>query len=152
MVDTGMWVSKINACNIPHHDFWHFHSSFPKKSTSSSIATTTTVWHWRRDWAIFTTLMCLRTQLRSGTHSSRGCFSFSISKLILCRPFPSPHRLRSADVKINLAVYTLIARFTGPTWGPSGSDRTQVGPMLAPWTLLSGYINCDSIRTLYQCW
>ena len=27
----------------------------------------------------------------------------------------------------------------GPTWGPSGSDRTQVGPILAPWTLLSGY-------------
>ena len=24
---------------------------------------------------------------------------------------------------------TLIARFMGPTWGPSGSDRTQVGPM-----------------------
>ena len=33
---------------------------------------------------------------------------------------------------------TLIARFVGPTWGPSGADRTQVGPMLAPWTLLSG--------------
>ena len=26
----------------------------------------------------------------------------------------------------------------GPTWGPSGAGRTQVGPMLAPWTLLSG--------------
>ena len=26
---------------------------------------------------------------------------------------------------------TLIARFTGPTWGPSGAGRTQVGPMLA---------------------
>ena len=26
----------------------------------------------------------------------------------------------------------------GQTWGPSGTDRTQVGPMLAPWTLLSG--------------
>ena len=25
-----------------------------------------------------------------------------------------------------------------PTWGPSGADRTQVGPMLAPWTLLYG--------------
>ena len=25
----------------------------------------------------------------------------------------------------------------GPTWGPSGADRTQVGPMVAPWTLLS---------------
>ena len=26
----------------------------------------------------------------------------------------------------------------GPTWGPYGADRTQVGPILAPWTLLSG--------------
>ena len=26
----------------------------------------------------------------------------------------------------------------GPTWGPSGADRTQVRPMLALWTLLSG--------------
>ena len=33
---------------------------------------------------------------------------------------------------------TLITRFIGPTWGPSGADRTQEGPMLAPWTLLSG--------------
>ena len=31
---------------------------------------------------------------------------------------------------------SLIARFMGPTWGPSGADRTQVGPMVAPWTLL----------------
>ena len=27
---------------------------------------------------------------------------------------------------------TLIARFMGPTWDPSGADRTQVGAMLAP--------------------
>ena len=32
---------------------------------------------------------------------------------------------------------SLIARFMGPTWGPSGAGRTQVGPMLVPWTLLS---------------
>ena len=31
----------------------------------------------------------------------------------------------------------LIASFMGPTWGPPGADWTQVGPMLAPWTLLS---------------
>ena len=30
-------------------------------------------------------------------------------------------------------IYTsLIARFMGPTWDPSGADRTHVGPMLAP--------------------
>ena len=33
---------------------------------------------------------------------------------------------------------SLKAMFMGPTWGPSGADRTQVGPMLNPWTLLSG--------------
>ena len=26
----------------------------------------------------------------------------------------------------------------GPTWDPSGADRTKVGPMMAPWTLLFG--------------
>ena len=31
----------------------------------------------------------------------------------------------------------LTARFMGPAWGPSGDDRTQVGPMLAPRTLPS---------------
>ena len=35
---------------------------------------------------------------------------------------------------------SLMTRFMGPTWGPSGADRTQVGPMLTPWTLLSGMV------------
>ena len=33
-----------------------------------------------------------------------------------------------------------IAKFMGPTRGPPGSCRPQMGPMLAPWTLLSGAI------------
>ena len=33
-----------------------------------------------------------------------------------------------------------IARFMGPTWGLSGSRRPLMGPMLAPWTLLSGLL------------
>ena len=49
----------------------------------------------------------------------------------------------------------LIARFMGPTWDPSGADRTQVGPMLALWTLLLGphpsppctYVNVFAIRS-----
>ena len=35
-------------------------------------------------------------------------------------------------------ITTLFERFMGPTWCPSGADRTRVGPILAPWTLLSG--------------
>ena len=52
--------------------------------------------------------------------------------------------IRSSGVLLNSAHHesiSLIARFMGPTWGPHGADRTQVGPMLAPWTLLSGYHN-----------
>ena len=30
-----------------------------------------------------------------------------------------------------------MARFGGPTWGPPGSYRLQMDPMLGPWTLLS---------------
>ena len=47
-------------------------------------------------------------------------------------------------------VYTLITRFMGPTWGPSGADRTQMGPILAPWTLPSGYIYDLSVRGRYS--
>ena len=39
---------------------------------------------------------------------------------------------------ISQSLQTQIARFAWPTWGPPGSCRPQVGPMLAPWTLLSG--------------
>ena len=46
----------------------------------------------------------------------------------------SGHGFPHHDVR-NLS---LIARFMGPTWGPSGADRTQVGPMLPPWTMVSG--------------
>ena len=34
---------------------------------------------------------------------------------------------------------TQIARSMGPTWSPPGSCRPQMGPMLTPWTLQSGY-------------
>ena len=37
-------------------------------------------------------------------------------------------------------MFTQIAKFMGPTWGPPGSCRHQMGPMWAPWTLLSGYL------------
>ena len=47
----------------------------------------------------------------------------------------------------------LIARFMGPPWGTSGADRTQVGPMLAPWTLLSGCASesCPSLIQIIIC-
>ena len=46
----------------------------------------------------------------------------------------------------NITAGPLIARFMWPTWGPSGTDRTQVGPMLAPWTLLSGSVITMAVK------
>ena len=56
---------------------------------------------------------------------------YSTLKMIKHRP-----DLNSKETTIS----SLIARFMGPTWGPPGADRTLVGPMLAPWTLLSGLL------------
>ena len=51
----------------------------------------------------------------------------------------------------NPLMITQIAKFMGPTWGPSGSCRPQMGPMLAPWTLLSGkVINGLDIQTSHE--
>ena len=46
---------------------------------------------------------------------------------------------------------SFIARLMRPTWGPSGADRTQVGPMLAPCTLLSG-IFYPTLWSLLSWW
>ena len=54
--------------------------------------------------------------------------------------FLSKHFLSKYQCSLFLWVQltTHIARFMGPTWGPPGSCRPQMGPILAPWTLLSG--------------
>ena len=43
-----------------------------------------------------------------------------------------------------------IAMFMGPTWGPPGFCRPQMGPMLAPWTLLSGIFSKAASLALGQ--
>ena len=43
--------------------------------------------------------------------------------------------------------YHQIAKFMGPSWGPPGSCRPHVGPMLVPWTLLLG--SCYKSLLLY---
>ena len=47
---------------------------------------------------------------------------------------------------IHIQQWPQITKFMGPTWGPPGSCRPQMGPMLAPWTLLSGTLHHQ------ECW
>ena len=52
----------------------------------------------------------------------------------------------SNDLNMYSVPWPQIAKFMGPPWGPPGSCRSQVGPMLAPWTLLSGlYQICHTL-------
>ena len=56
-------------------------------------------------------------------------------------------------IYITYTIYTLIARFMGPTWGPYGSDRNQAphpSPALARWILLSGYPHQELDFTINQ--
>ena len=47
----------------------------------------------------------------------------------------------SQFIILSPAASRVIPWFMGLTFGPSGADRAQVGPMLAPWTLLSGLLS-----------
>ena len=73
--------------------------------------------------------------------------------LALSGPIPrmihdKPLITQPLDTDMRNYITTEIAKFMGPTWGPPGSCRPQMGPMLAPWTLLSGnnLICCQSTR------
>ena len=91
--------------------------------------------HWIHIWWTFCFAL-LKFSIRWSPHFARDTTAVfeSPSPSLVCLVFcilcsHMPH------------IYTLITTFMGPTWGPSGAHRTQVGPMSAPWTLLSGYIS-----------
>ena len=41
---------------------------------------------------------------------------------------------------MSFQISSQIAKFMGLTWGPPGCCRPQMGPILAPWNLLSGIV------------
>ena len=57
--------------------------------------------------------------------------------------FVTPYLIETAAEKI-IFIATQIVKSMGPAWDPPWSCRPQMGPMLAPWTLLSG--NIGSIK------
>ena len=48
-------------------------------------------------------------------------------------------KCHNCQLRYDVALSTRSPRFIWPTWGPPGCWRPKVGPMLAPWILLSGY-------------
>ena len=75
---------------------------------------------------------------------------------LLCRWNVSAHVMAGETAQSDPACVegntSLIARFMGSTRGPSGANRTQVGPMLAPLALLSGFLVWCSEVTCVWSW
>ena len=85
------------------------------------------------NWLPRRTMKTLASAAEYNSSNSRGKYA-SVDK-------QGFHWKQMSDGVISQAtMQSLKARFMGTTWGPSGTDRAQVGPMLAPWTLLSGII------------
>ena len=62
-----------------------------------------------------------------------------------CQDVIRSGRLRGLSGSLCVSEASQIANFMGPTRGPPGSCRPQMGPMLSPWTLQSGLL---SARTM----
>ena len=95
------------------------------------------------------------------------CFIFNCGLQTVSFPYrtlPSPHTDIYSYIYIYIAnamswrqefkskrtvtISSQIAKFMGPTSGPPGSCRPQMGPLLAPWTLLLYFVVsiCHSYR------
>ena len=60
-----------------------------------------------------------------------------------------PVILPSSSIQYRALKITQAGKFMGTTWGPPGSCRPQMGPMLAPWTLLSGQVSRCALLWLH---
>ena len=68
-------------------------------------------------------------------------------KITLIEPHSLPVGARYGAI-LWILTLTQIAKFMGPTWGPPGSCRPQMDPMLAPWALLSGHLYIASVTAV----
>ena len=78
-------------------------------------------------------------------------FLFVFQRLVLVHHTWAFHFNRLMAEEHDSQQSSQIAKFMGPTWGPPGSCRPQVGPILTPWTLLSGLLHL-LVYTWHYTW
>ena len=93
-----------------------------------------TCWRrWARSWLLQINILAPQEPDAVSNHRHDECLFCSLCRLTTntyqCAIFVALGQGQSSPK---------IARFMGPTWGSPGSCRPHMGPMLAPWTLLSG--------------
>ena len=93
--------------------------------------------HWYtqllRLWPLSKRCTCTLIRVSSRLRNLGFC---TMCKTVFCRKLL---RFRFTRASIVRWLTTQIAKYMGPTWGPPRYCRPQMDPMLAPWTVLSGY-------------
>ena len=89
-------------------------------------------------WVCWKLILMMNYRLQSGGNSVLISMIWEYAIHIICTGNPLER------------AYFVLARFMGPTRGPPGADRTQVGRLLDPWTLLSVLANllCNTKHAL----
>ena len=135
LVECALAFFEINAV------FW----TFQEPSDNTNIWTYEVIWVWHfAQWT--------HRSVRRGdkNHSASGCENFpplrtafvrlNITSMCFGYKLYLSWRLAQNGIEKTNTSQPQIAKFMGPTWGPPGSCRSQMGPMLVLWTLLSGAI------------
>ena len=102
--------------------------NFVTRTRAESLSTNKMLCLWTSAWYIIIPRACVWCKY---------CYCLGSEQMDTCK-YGIHHIQYTAVHTAKNRILSLIARFMGPTWGSSGADRTQVGPMLAPWILLSG--------------
>ena len=84
--------------------------------------------------------VCDVRHLHSASSDCLQCTVQRGQQLLSIMQFPSIWNFYILHFPLSKYLTSRIERCMGPTWGLFGADRTQVGPMLAPWILLSGMV------------
>ena len=149
----GTQVDELLNMLLPHTTKFVNYSYIPTK-----------LGFWQYSWSDMAQFFSEKSQSKQPTEQRpRDChwldidLTFSrqidVESMTIRAPMPSGYTMHYChgktawQTKILMSCWTCelfrtsrIARFMGPIWVPPGADRTQVGPMLTPWSLLSGIV------------
>ena len=118
-------ISRYLSLDPNNRDILGLHCNKMKKNVTD--------WSWKDVLILFIQLLSLFSEsseiIKPGTEDN------------FVEPIASNYvHIQYRNVFLPISMGSQIAKFMGPTRGPPGSCRPQMGPMWAPWTLLSGIL------------
>ena len=109
------------------------------------------LYNYCQKWKLLTNTEKLKMVVfRKGTWTCQEKWLYGKILIPVSSRIPSLELVFSSNGSYSRTRFTSqIAKFMGPTWGPPGSGRPQMGPMLAPWILQSG-IGWSSEQSIFS--